>query len=160
MQRRDTADGYYEVYVPNNPMSKKRCGWLLEHRHIMSEHLGRSLTSDEIIHHKDENKKNNNLDNLELTNRSDHARGHEDQQCFTQCLQCGKTFKIKPCLPNKDRGKFCSKACGSLSYRKVERPSKERLIIDLNTMPYTKVGIKYGVSDNAVRKWAKIYEII
>ena len=27
------------------------------------------------------------------------------------------------------------------------------------TMPYTKVGIKYGVSDNAIRKWLKAYGI-
>jgi len=47
-----------------------------EHRLVMEEKLGRKLAMDEIVHHKDENKENNNLDNLELTNRAEHARLH------------------------------------------------------------------------------------
>lgn len=45
--------------------------------------------------------------------------------------------------------------------RKVEWPSKEELSELLNNkISYTKIGLKYGVSDNAVRKWCKKYEII
>ena len=29
----------------------------------------------------------------------------------------------------------------------------------INTMPMTKIGTKYGVSDNAVKKWARSYGI-
>lgn len=43
--------------------------------------------------------------------------------------------------------------------RKVVRPSKEELEIDINKMPMTHVGKKYGVSDNAVRKWCKKFNI-
>lgn len=38
------------------------------------------------------------------------------------------------------------------------KPSYKQLKEDLKTMPYTKVGNKYGVSDNAIRKWLKAYE--
>lgn len=41
--------------------------------------------------------------------------------------------------------------------RRVDRPTLEQLQADLALMPYTKVGKKYGVSDNAVRKWLKAY---
>ncbi len=44
--------------------------------------------------------------------------------------------------------------------RKVERPSKEELEKMLETMPMTQIGLKYGVSDNAVRKWAKSYILL
>lgn len=44
--------------------------------------------------------------------------------------------------------------------RKVERPNKTELIKLLENNTYTKVGKIYGVSDNAVRKWAKRYCII
>jgi len=42
-----------------------------------------------------------------------------------------------------------------MSRRKVTRPSKEQLLDDLKKMSWLAVGRKYGVSDNAVRKWMK-----
>ena len=42
--------------------------------------------------------------------------------------------------------------------RKVPRPSYAQLVQDLETMSYCAVGRKYGVSDNAIRKWLKWYE--
>jgi transposase-like protein len=44
--------------------------------------------------------------------------------------------------------------------RKIEWPTKEFLIELLKNMSYVSIGKKYGVSDNAVRKWSKKYEII
>lgn len=55
-----------------------------EHRVVMEEALGRQLTSGEIIHHRDGNKTNNALSNLEITNRRDHARMHHP--IGTTCL--------------------------------------------------------------------------
>jgi very-short-patch-repair endonuclease len=45
--------------------------------------------------------------------------------------------------------------CYGLSQRKVERPTKETLIREVNNLGYCAVGRKYGVSDNAIRKWIK-----
>ena len=46
------------------------------HRKVMEQKLGRKLQPDELVHHKDEDKLNNNPGNLELTNRSLHAKRH------------------------------------------------------------------------------------
>lgn len=45
------------------------------------------------------------------------------------------------------------------SKRKVDRPSKEELQHLIKTCPMTKIGKMFGVSDNAVRKWARRYGI-
>jgi very-short-patch-repair endonuclease len=66
---------------------------------------------------------------------------------YKQC-KCGQTIHIK------------SKTCRQCvpPYRKIkERPSLEQLKIDVDTLGYSATGRKYGVSDNAIRKWIKSY---
>ena len=45
--------------------------------------------------------------------------------------------------------------CGHLIQRKVERPSRDELKILIRTMPFTKIGEKFNVADNTIRKWCK-----
>jgi hypothetical protein len=81
------------------------------------------------------------------------------------CPSCSGVFE-----PRHIRHRFCSAACwgveASVRYegtthieaRKVERPSYEQLLSDVSEMSMLAVGRKYGVSDNAVRKWLRWYE--
>ena len=67
------------------------------------------------------------------------------------CILCGnKTFKAES---------KCRK-CTRFEKRKVIRPSKEELINLLNENNWCKIGRMFGVSDNAIRRWAKDYKII
>lgn len=43
------------------------------HRVVMEQHLGRELEAHEEVHHKDGDKRNNNIKNLELLTKSDHT---------------------------------------------------------------------------------------
>lgn len=67
-------DGYIRVYAPHHPWQRGRM--LAEHILIIERHLGRRLSGDECVHHKDENKHNNTLGNLELKSRGVHSRHH------------------------------------------------------------------------------------
>lgn len=42
----------------------------------------------------------------------------------------------------------------------MNKPTKTELIELIKTTTFVQIGKNYGVSDNAVRKWAKIYNII
>jgi endogenous inhibitor of DNA gyrase (YacG/DUF329 family) len=76
------------------------------------------------------------------------------------CPGCGQTF-----VPRNVRHRYCSQKCWGVvmgtalrgvpvpDRRKVERPSYEQLMADVASMSFLAVGRKYGVSDNAVRKW-------
>jgi len=70
----------------------------------------------------------------------------------TTCTDCNKKIT---------KGSTRCGSCASKKFnkRKVKnRPSLETLLEDLKTLPYTKVGKKYGVSDNCIRKWIKQYQ--
>lgn len=58
-----------------------------------------------------------------------------------------------------ERASLCV-SCYNKSSRKVERPSKELLELEIKQYSYVALGKKYGVSDNAVRKWCKSYGLI
>lgn len=69
-----------------------------------------------------------------------------------------KELKICTCgqdIKNKRR-KYCSKQCAILHGSKVQdRPTQEQLLNDIKKLGYAATGRKYGVSDNAIRKWLK-----
>lgn len=76
--RKIRKDGYTMVVVPDDhphPSYRKRSGtlYLLEHRWVMEQHLGRYLEPGEVVHHIDGNPLNNALSNLQLfATQSDH----------------------------------------------------------------------------------------
>lgn len=63
----DTQDG---------AVSYPKSGQRHTHRILGEQIAGRPLLSSEVVHHKDENKRNNRLDNLEISTRADHSRTH------------------------------------------------------------------------------------
>jgi hypothetical protein len=81
------------------------------------------------------------------------------------CPGCGETF-----VPRNIRHRYCSQKCWGVvkgtalrgvpvpDRRKVERPSYKQLMTDVASMSFLAIGRKYGVSDNAVRKWIRWYE--
>lgn len=66
---------YLYALVPNHPNATKN-GYVLMHRVVMENHLGRLLEKNEIVHHKDHNKLNNNIENLQVMDRVEHNRMH------------------------------------------------------------------------------------
>jgi len=71
------------------------------------------------------------------------------------CPFCGNGFRN-----GSKNGKYCSNKCRSDSSRKVERPSKQDLSELMEHNSWRSIGRKYNVSDSAVKKWAKKYELV
>lgn len=68
-------DGYIYVYFPSHPMSTKD-GYVMEHILVMEENIGRHLKEDEVVHHKNHVRDDNNIENLELMTFKQHAALH------------------------------------------------------------------------------------
>lgn len=78
------------------------------------------------------------------------------------CATCGAPFR-----PAVSKQRHCSHRCGARSpesraahdaRRRVQRPPYEQLTAEIAATNWSAVGRKYGVSDNAIRKWVRAYE--
>ncbi len=66
----EDKDGYLRLHCP---IRKRFVG---VHRLVMEQKIGRLLTSQEAVHHKDHNRKNNDISNLEIIDHAEHTRQH------------------------------------------------------------------------------------
>lgn len=70
-------DGYVQTWSPDHPWPRK--GYLREHIRVMELNIGRRLQTNEVVHHRDHDRKNNKLENLELLTRGEHIRQHREK---------------------------------------------------------------------------------
>lgn len=107
-----------------------------------SEWMGEPIPLE--LHHIDNNHTNNNLSNLLLLCPNCHALTHKLDRDYHRILSKNKK-------PNK-------KQVLKPHTRKVERPPLEILEKEVLENGYCATGRKYGVSDNCIRKWIKLYK--
>lgn len=85
--------------MPDHPAAM--CdGEIYEHRLVMEKRIGRFLDNDEKVHHKDGNRKNNRVSNLEIVCEKDHQRLHKgwrkiDGHWFKTCGMCNRGLRVE-----------------------------------------------------------------
>jgi hypothetical protein len=119
-----------------------------------------------ILDHINGNATDNRLENLRIVcpNCAATLETHcgRNMKLIRVCETCGKTFKA-----GHRAQRWCSSRCaqlgeagkmGHLKLRRVERPPYEQILAEVGALGWSAVGRKYGVSDNAIRKWVRAYE--
>lgn len=74
-----TKEGYKQVWAPKSSEAREN-GYAPKHRLVMSRKLGRPLGHDEIVHHKNGNKRDNRARNLQIMSRSAHYKVHHTKK--------------------------------------------------------------------------------
>ena len=77
--RLSDPDGYILVRQPNHPHANS-AGYVREHRLVMEDVLGRFLSPTEVVHHKNRDRADNRVENLQLcADKAEHTRIHLDE---------------------------------------------------------------------------------
>lgn len=125
-----------------------------------------------------------NWNNKDLTLRLDHIDGENNNNVFENlrwlCPNCDSQLDTycganKKAHKNRREQRFCERCgkpitfdssglcinCAHKNQRKVDRPSKESLfnILKQNKGNFTQASKIFGVTDNAIRKWCKYYNL-
>lgn len=150
--------GYVLLYRPTHHRAQKHGankGYVFEHIVVAENMIGRKLLQDEVVHHKDRVRSNNEASNLQVMKREEHNRMHSKEQhrLLHHILQGEK--RCKKCGTLICGHGLCKK-CDE-ERRRANIPSRETLIPLLENISAEKVAKKFGVTGNAVRKWAKMY---
>ena len=90
-KRTGRTDEYIQVYKPDHPNATKE-GYMMEHRLVMEQMIGRYLTKDEVVHHKNKKRFDNRPDNLQLMTFKEHMAFHMRERWkkkHEQSLSCG-----------------------------------------------------------------------
>ena len=102
-------------------------------RYLMEQHLGRKLTNEEEVHHKDHNKMNDVIEKLEVKNKTIHRREHNIKPIIIEhCYICGSDIIVDSKKranhyrsKNKNPDKwFCSKHCSGIFGQKEQQNRK------------------------------------
>lgn len=158
--------GYYETYIHGynqtlggqNPTYRKITPDLLEK-------ITNELQTNNLIKHADLAEKYGvSIEMIQGINTGrywhrDLSYPLQNPLINKQVQQEKKHYYCKVCGKEVSRGNDLCASCSHQQHRKVERPSKEQLLEEIATSSFLAVGAKYGVSDNAIRKWCIAYNL-
>ena len=76
--KRKNGFGYIDIWIPPDSPYMSMCrrgnqNYIVEHRLVMAQHIGRCLDRFEIVHHLNGVRDDNRLSNLALVTRSNHS---------------------------------------------------------------------------------------
>lgn len=130
---------YILMVAPDDwPGKRYRGKYCYEHHYVYWKHYGVLPGPDEIIHHKDGNKHNNSIENLELLKRGEHTSFHNKERgkilVKLICPICNKEFEREyrqtHLVKKANKYTFCSRKCAGKSAN-VDIPKDFQNVVEI-----------------------------
>ena len=147
----DNGSGYLQYRIMYRGKRKHKYA----HRLVAEAFIENPLNLEEVDH-IDDVRSNNRVDNLQWISRQDNMRKMSEKM--------RRNMRIKPkCSCGREKSDPRSKMCLECrnKMRRSRIPNRDDLISTLvnNKVNLSATGRYYSVTDNAIRKWCKIYHI-
>jgi hypothetical protein len=121
-------NGPYELVIAPEeyPGKRYRGRYIYEHHLVWWENTGEVVTEPMLIHHKDENKRNNAFKNLEKKARAKHTVDHNQKPLVeAECSWCHKNFLMRKGNLNTrlkmNVNLHCSRSCSVKHQMQLQR---------------------------------------
>lgn len=145
------SKGDYNYAIVRDHPYRTDNDYVLHHRIVMENVLGRLLSEDEIVHHKNHNKKDNRRKNLKVMTRGKHSRLHGLEQgrkwAKLRCPECKSVFRREArnthlYKPSKYKCTCCSPRCRGKFYSSIQNKGLTRTA-------------KQAIKNNVIRRYRK-----
>ena len=110
--------GYIRIKLASDDPFYAMCdseGYVYEHRLVVARSLGRCLTKNEVVHHRNQYNDDNDPKSLKLTvSLGEHARIHQVPTfIFLNCSYCGEQIKrlLWQVMSNTTGRFYCNNSC-------------------------------------------------
>lgn len=155
------ATRYLQFFLSEHLLARQN-GMVNFARYKASLKLGRCLTPNEIVVHEDSDRANCVPGNFLVFSRAELARrslpSHQVERVLLVCArpECHREYTEVP--SHASRRRYCSPECARIASRKfqVSPLEMQQMVWE---MPTTHIAREYGVSDKAIEKFCKKYQI-
>lgn len=139
-KRRTRPDGYIDIYEPTHPLAR-RDGYVGEHRKLAWD-AGMFVDPDLQVHHKNEIKTDNRIDNFEIKGCAKHSLDHVEERGWVEnqygvwpvkprALRVNSPRPIRACgrcglqvpLGRRRDAKYCSSNCRVSAWKHRNKPA-------------------------------------
>lgn len=119
--------GDYLYCIVRDHPNRTKNDYVLHHRVVIENHLGRILNAEEIVHHVNGDKKDNSIENLQILSVAEHNKIHAlespRKKTRLKCPWCGEIFEKyhnQTHLVKKSVYTACSRSCSGKFSRKIQ----------------------------------------